>query len=112
MRNYYDPNYVKPNLRLKDVFQKFDFDSVTPATLARFPFVITTRAAYASGPPPAFRPLRRTSDFVLWKRIGPVGARRTLAEGAGPVPRSIARRPARSPEWPPRHAPRSSPRRP
>ena len=70
-RNYYDPNYVKPNLRLQDVFRKFDFDSVTPRTLARFPFVITTRAAYASGPPPAFRPVRRTADFVLWKRTGP-----------------------------------------
>jgi hypothetical protein len=84
VRNYYDPNYVRPNLRLKDVFRKFDFDSVTPATLGRFPFVITTRAAYASGPPPAFEPLRATSDFVLWKRAGPVGERRTLAEGDRP----------------------------
>ncbi len=84
VRNYYDPNYVKPDLRLQDVFRKFDFDSVTPRTLARFPFVITTRAAYASGPPPAFRPMRRTPDFVLWKRTGPLGPRRTLAEGADP----------------------------
>ncbi len=83
-RNYYDPNYVKPDLRLKDVFAKFDFDSVTPRALARFQFVITTRAAYASGPPPAFRPVRRTPDFVLWKRTGQVGPRRTLAEGADP----------------------------
>ena len=84
VRNYYDPNYVKPDLRLKDVFAKFDFDSVTPRALARFEFVITTRAAYASGPPPAFRPVRRTPDFVLWKRTGQVGPRRTLAEGADP----------------------------
>jgi hypothetical protein len=84
VRNYYDPNYVQPNLRLKDVFQKFDFDSVTPRTLGRFPFVITTRASYASGPPAAFEPLRETSDFVLWKRTGPVGQRRTLAEGDRP----------------------------
>ncbi len=84
VRNYYDPNYVRPNLRLNDVFRKFDFDSVTPATLGRFPFVITTRAAYASGPPPAFEPLRETSDFVLWKRTGPVRERRTLAEGDRP----------------------------
>jgi hypothetical protein len=84
VRNYYDPNYVKPNLRLKDVFQKFDFDSVTARTLARFPFVITTRAAYASGPPPAFKPLRATPDFVLWKRVGAVGERRTLPEGDQP----------------------------
>ena len=59
VRNYYDPNYVKPDLRLKDVFQKFDFDSVTPRTLARFPFVITTRAAYASGPPAGLRAAAR-----------------------------------------------------
>ena len=84
VRNYYDPNYVKPNLRLRAVFRKFDFDSVTPRTLARFPFVITTGAAYASGPPPAFRPVRRTADFVLWKRTGPVGKRRTLAEADHP----------------------------
>ncbi len=84
VRNYYDPNYVRPNLRLQDVFRKFDFDSVTPATLGRFPYVITTRAAYASGPPPAFEPLRKTSDFVLWERTGPVGQRRTLAEADRP----------------------------
>ena len=104
VRNYYDPNYVKPNLRLKDVFQKFDFDSVTPATLARFPFVITTRAAYASGPPAAFEPLRETSDFVLWKRVGPVGERRTLAEGDRPgAPLDCSASARRSPAWPPRH---------
>ncbi len=84
VRNYYDPNYVKPDLRLRDVFQKFDFDSVGPRTLARFPYVITTSAAYASGPPPHFRPLRRTPDFVLWRRTGPIGSRTTLAEGADP----------------------------
>jgi hypothetical protein len=84
VRNYYDPHYVKPDLRLKDVFRKFDFDSVTPATLDRFPFVITTRAAYASGPPPGFEAVRETADFVLWRRTGPVGTRRTLGEGDNP----------------------------
>jgi hypothetical protein len=84
VRNYYDPNYVKPDLRLNDVFSKFDFDSVSPATLDRFPYVITTRAAYASGPPPGFEPVRETEDFVLWKRTGPVGPRRTLQEGDNP----------------------------
>jgi hypothetical protein len=84
VRNYYDPNYVRPNLRLDDVFGKFDFDSVPPSTLDRFPFVITTRAAYASGPPPSFEPLRLTSDFALWRREGPVGQRHTLAEGDRP----------------------------
>jgi hypothetical protein len=84
VQNFYDPNFVKPNLRLHNVFEKFDFDSVTPRTLARFPYVITTRAAYASGPPPAYRPVRETPDFVLWKRSGAVGPRRTLDEGDAP----------------------------
>jgi hypothetical protein len=84
VRNYYDPHYVKPDLRLKDVFRKFDFDSVHPKTLDRFAYVITTSAAYASGPPPNFEPVHETADFVLWKRTGPVGPRRTLAEGDDP----------------------------
>ena len=84
VRNFYDPNYVKPDLRLKDVFRKFDFDSVTAQTLVQFPFVITTRAAYASGPPRAYEPARKTSDFVLWKRTGPVGDRRTFDEADDP----------------------------
>ncbi len=84
VRNYYDPNYVKPDLHLRDVFRKFDFDSVTPATLNRFPYVITTRAAFASGPPPNYEPVRETDDFVLWKRTGPGGPRSTLQEGANP----------------------------
>jgi len=84
VRNYYDPNYVRPNLRLKDVFRKFDFDSVAAAKLGRFPYVITTRAPYASGPPPAFEPLRATKDFVLWRRTEPVGQRRTLDEADRP----------------------------
>jgi hypothetical protein len=84
VRNYYDPNYVKPDLRLKDVFRKFDFDSVKAATLDRFPYVITTRGAYASGPPPTYEPVRETPDFVLWKRTGPAGPRRVLDEGDNP----------------------------
>ena len=71
VRNYYDPNYVKPDLRLRDVFRKFDFDSVTPATLSRFPYVITTRAAYASGPPPNFEPVRRTRGLRVVEADGP-----------------------------------------
>jgi hypothetical protein len=84
VRNYYDNYYVRPNLKLADVFQKFDFDSVRASDLARFPYVITTRAAYASGPPPAFRPLDLTADFVLWKRQGVIGSRHVLDEGDAP----------------------------
>jgi hypothetical protein len=86
VHNYYDDFYAKPNLDLKDVFQKFDFDSVTPATLASFPYVITTRGAYASGPPPWLHPVQVTPDFVLWERgEATVPSRRqVLGEGAAP----------------------------
>jgi hypothetical protein len=84
VRNYYDPFYVRPNLELKDVFAKFDFDSVKARDLEGFRYVITTRAAYASGPPPGYGVVRRTDDYALWKRGGRVGDRRTLAEGAQP----------------------------
>jgi hypothetical protein len=32
--------------------------------------VLTTRAAYASGPPPGYRVLRETESYVLWERDG------------------------------------------
>ena len=72
VRNYYVPNdlYVKPNTELADVFAKFDFDSVTAETLARFPFVLTTRAAYASGPPPGYEVAEQTENYVLWRARG------------------------------------------
>ena len=67
MRNFYDPNFVKPNFELKDVASKFDFDSVAAEKLDRFPYVITTRAAYASGPPPSYRFVAETDSYVLWQ---------------------------------------------
>jgi len=50
------------------VFAKFDFDSVTGKTLARFPYVLTTRAAYASGPPPGYTEVKTTDNYVLWSQ--------------------------------------------
>jgi hypothetical protein len=84
VRNFYDNFYVRPNLRLHDVFQKFDFDSITAAKLHRFPYVITTRGGFASGPPPWLRLVRRTPSFALWRRAGPLTPRRTLQEGPDP----------------------------
>ncbi len=75
VRNFYDPYFVEPNFELADVGSKFDFDSVTAETLVRFPYVLTTRAAYASGPPPGYRPLAETDSYVLWERAGPVAGR-------------------------------------
>ena len=68
VRNFYDPYFVEPNFELEDVGAKFDFDSVTAKTLARFPYVLMTRAAYASGPPPGYRRALETDSYVLWRR--------------------------------------------
>jgi hypothetical protein len=68
VRNFYDPYYVKPNLELENVFSKFDFDSVTGETLARFPYVLTTNATYASGPPRGYEQVKVTDSYTLWKR--------------------------------------------
>lgn len=76
VRNFYDPYFVEPNFDLEQVGSKFDFDSVTAETLARFPYVLTTRAAYASGPPPGYRVVARTESYLLWakqKGLSPIG---------------------------------------
>ncbi len=115
VRNFYNPYFVEPNFELKDVASKFDFDSVEARKLDRFPYVITTRAAYASGPPQSYRFVAETDSYVLW-RAGPVGPRtpaETGAEPTGPLdcrpgqriaggvaaPRSTVR--AESSEWAP-----------
>ena len=85
VRNFYDPYFVKPNFELEKVGSKFDFDSVTADTLARFPYVITTRAAYASGPPPRYEPVAETANYVLWRQgASPLG-REPVEPGAEPT---------------------------
>jgi hypothetical protein len=85
VRNFYDPYFVRPNFELENVGSKFDFDSVTAETLARFPYVITTRAAYASGPPPRYRPVAETANYVLWRQgASPLG-REPVEPGAEPT---------------------------
>jgi hypothetical protein len=86
VRNFYDPYFVEPNFDLEQVGSKFDFDSVTAGTLARFPYVLTTRAEYASGPPPGYRVVAPTHSYLLWQKqkgLSPVG--RQPAE-LGPEP--------------------------
>ncbi len=68
VRNFYDPYFVEPNFELENVGSKFDFDSVTAETLARFEYVITTNATYASQAPPGYEPVERTADYTLWKQ--------------------------------------------
>jgi hypothetical protein len=84
VRNFYDPYFVKPNFDLKNVGSKFDFDAVKASTLARFPYVLTTRAAYASGPPPGYEAVKLTDSYVLWRQEeSPVG-RQPVEKGAEP----------------------------
>jgi hypothetical protein len=61
--------------------QPLDFDSVTAATLNSFDWVITTRDAAGSAPPPQMHLVRMTDDYALWRRIGRVVPRNILAEG-------------------------------
>ena len=74
VRNFYDPYFVEPNFDLANVGSKFDFDSVTATTLAEFPYVLTTKAEYASGPPPGYRVAASTDSYELWEKNGtPLG---------------------------------------
>ena len=84
VRNFYDPFSVRPNEALDDVQAKFDFDSVDGPTLARFPYVLTTRAAYASGPPPGYEAIAETASYVLWSRGGEPAGREPVEDDADP----------------------------
>lgn len=58
-----------------------DFDTVEAETLNANDYVITTRDAAASEPPPQMRLVGSTDDYQLWRREGDVEPRETLAEG-------------------------------
>jgi hypothetical protein len=47
-----------------------DFDSVTPGTLDRYDFVVTTRTAFASRPPRNFTRVRSTPSYEVYERTG------------------------------------------
>jgi hypothetical protein len=100
--NHYDTEEIPPLYRATPVNAKFDWDDVPitrdfaseefPAeefsdddlALDDFDWVITTSAAEASGAPRGFEPRLRTGDFILWRRTGPTGERRTLFEPLNP----------------------------
>lgn len=78
-----------------------DFDSVPYKRLDRFDLVVATSAGFNSAPPPNFRRVAATRDFVLFKREGPTAPRATLDEQAligtrfdcsKPVIRALSRR--------------------
>ena len=65
-----------------DAYSPIDFDSFSRGTLDRFPYVITSRAAWNSKPPPNFKRVDVTPSYVLWKRTGETPEdRHVLLEG-------------------------------
>ncbi len=58
-----------------------DFDSVSASTLNAFDWVITTRDAAGSEPPPQMHLARVTRNYELWRRVGTVPERSILQEG-------------------------------
>jgi hypothetical protein len=69
-----------------DAYSPIDFDSFSQATLERFPYVITGRAAWNSQAPRGFRRVAATPSYILWKRIGsPPENRHVLLEGTEPA---------------------------
>jgi hypothetical protein len=69
-----------------DAYSPIDFDSFSRATLNRFPYVITGRAAWNSQAPPNFKRIASTPSFLLWKRTGPAPRNRhVLLEGTEPA---------------------------
>jgi hypothetical protein len=75
------PNAEKP-FDTGDAYSPVDFDSFSRGTLDRFPYVITSRAAWNSQPPPNFKRVKTTPSYVLWKQTGETPEdRHVLLEG-------------------------------
>jgi hypothetical protein len=82
------PNPEKP-FDTGDAYSPIDFDSFSHATLDRFPYVITGRAAWNSEAPAGFKRVAATPSYVLWKRTGtPPENRHVLLEGTEPAARA------------------------
>lgn len=62
----------------------FDFDTVDPATINRFDYIITTNTTYASQPPSGFELVRRLPMYELWKRAAPIQNRQVLDPPGAP----------------------------
>jgi hypothetical protein len=86
--------------------QSLDFDSFPPDRLDRYAYVVTTRSAYASTPPPNFDLVRRTRSYDIYERIALTPRTELLPEGVAPGAvldcggnprdRRLARRPGRA----------------
>jgi hypothetical protein len=75
------PNPEKP-FDTGDAYSPIDFDSFSRDTLNAFPYVVTSRAAWNSKPPPNFKRVAATPSYVLWERTGETPENRhVLLEG-------------------------------
>ena len=69
-----------------NAYSPIDFDSFSQATLERFPFVVTGRAAWNSEAPKGFRRIAATPSYLLWKQTAlPPEDRHVLLEGTEPA---------------------------
>ncbi len=83
--NFYDVEDARPRFKKGEGGgEKFDVDAVFPATLDSFHYILATTGGPASGVPPRFHEVKRTTDYVLYERTGSTGKRRTLDEGTAP----------------------------
>jgi hypothetical protein len=64
--------------------EALDFDSVDAAVLNRYSWVVTTRDAAGSAPPPQLHLAASTRNYELWHRVGRVRERSVLPEGQLP----------------------------
>jgi hypothetical protein len=83
----YEPNVGAASARADKPFavgQPLDFDSVDPADLDRFRWVITPNGEYASQPYSNFRLVASRSLYELWERTGPTVSRRVIETPGAP----------------------------
>lgn len=64
--------------------EPLDFDSVNPADLDRFRFVITSNSPYASQVPPNFTLIAARTLYSLWERTGPTISRQVIEPRGAP----------------------------
>jgi hypothetical protein len=69
--NYTSPRATTTISRFAGLGLAFDFDSVPPAWLDRFAYVIRPRSGYTAPPPPNWIRRRVTESYELWGRRGP-----------------------------------------
>lgn len=74
----------RPNKPVATDGQASDFDSITPADLDHFRFVVTSNTSYASQPYANFRLVASDRMYQLWQRVGPTVPRQVIEPAGAP----------------------------